>query len=213
MTFQIWSSMTEAAQQDHMSVNKPPSPSMVPSVTKWAAFLRGCFYNLSTGHAQHLLCATGTYVVKSLMGHCNWNKKRKTRKEKKKRGSCPVHRKGYTNYKLKKKKSWLLFCQGVCRKDKRSVSQRSWKRSYMKEVKDSQDKDCEWKLHDGYLAEHWLGRGWELWANQTLSLWITVCPLSTGTTSKTHLIHQQSLFLRKKQPWNIGLKYWPLSKG
>lgn len=118
MTFQIWSSMTEAAQQDHMSVNKPPSPSMVPSVTKWAAFLRGCFYNLSTGHAQHLLCATGTYVVKSLMGHCNWNKKRKTRKEKKKRGSCPVHRKGYTNYKLKKKRAGYYFVKGCVAKTK-----------------------------------------------------------------------------------------------
>lgn len=125
MTFQIWSSMTETAQQDPMPVNKSLSPSVVSSVTKWAAFLRGCFYNLSTGYTQPLLCATGIDAVKSLTGSLTGQNK--------KRGSCPVHRKGYTNYKLKLKRvSWLLFCQGAFHKEKRRVSKRSWKRSYMK---------------------------------------------------------------------------------
>lgn len=46
-------------------------------------------------------------------------------------------------------------------KDKRRVSKKSWK-NYEWEVKDIQDEDCEWKFHDDYLAERWLGKGWEL---------------------------------------------------
>lgn len=200
MTFQIWSSMTEAAQQDHMSVSTSLSPSVVSSVTEWAAFPWGCFtvYQLDT---------PSTFCVQQELMQLNpcWGIVTETRKE----ARAPVHRKGYTNYKsFKKRASWPLFCREVFHKDKRRISKRSW-RSYVREVKDNQDEDCKWKFHDGYLAEHWLGKGWELWANQMLSLGITVCPFSAGITSNSLTIS----ILREKQAWNPGLKYWPLGKG
>lgn len=57
-------------------------------------------------------------------------------------------------------------------------------------------------------AEHQLGRGWELWANQALSLWTAVCPFSAWPTSEKHRNHQQPLFFEEKtslKTHNFGL--------
>lgn len=82
--------MTEAAQQDHMSVSKSPSPSVVYSVTEWAVFLWGVF-------TSHQLDIPSTFCVQQELMQLNpyWGIATETKRE----AHAPVHSKGYTNYK------------------------------------------------------------------------------------------------------------------